>query len=138
MRREGALQDLDAPEYEYIRALRGDSNYDMSPEGLHCIEAVSEFVKSMDAETVYREGQRLGLTWSRVVQPEETLNEEQYYDRSYFRPTRWPGSTEDETYLVPTLPWIVSENETPSGDQGVAEPPEMGQHTDAVLREWLR
>jgi crotonobetainyl-CoA:carnitine CoA-transferase CaiB-like acyl-CoA transferase len=136
MRDEGAIEDLDEPGFEQVAALRGRSSFDVSPEGLHVMEVIGRFIESLDAETVYREAQRIGIGWARIFQPEETLIEEQFSFRQFFRPTRWPGQA--ATYLTPSLPWVRDGqcSDVP-GDASVTEPPRLGEHGAAVEKEWL-
>jgi crotonobetainyl-CoA:carnitine CoA-transferase CaiB-like acyl-CoA transferase len=137
MRASNALEDLDQPEFADVSKLRGRSSYDASPEGLHAMEVIARFIESLDAETVYRQGQRIGLGWARVFQSEDTVNDDQFRLRHFFRPTRWPGSP--TTHASPSLPWVRSAMDGASeGGETVSEPPMIGQHTAAVERDWLR
>jgi crotonobetainyl-CoA:carnitine CoA-transferase CaiB-like acyl-CoA transferase len=134
MRREGAIQELDEPAYADLRELRGPNPVVISEHGRRAGEVIADFLRSMDGETAYREGQARGLGWGRVYQPHEVLGEEQFAVRGLFHRTAWPGT--GDVYLTQSLPWIVaSASARPAPDEVVC-PPEAGQHTEAVLREW--
>jgi crotonobetainyl-CoA:carnitine CoA-transferase CaiB-like acyl-CoA transferase len=134
MRREGAIQDLDEPAYADLRELRGPNPVVISERGRRAGEVIADFLRSMDGETAYREGQAIKLGWGRVYQPHEVLGEEQFAARGLFHRTAWPGT--EDVYLTQSLPWIVaSAAARPAADEVVC-PPEAGQHTEAVLQEW--
>jgi crotonobetainyl-CoA:carnitine CoA-transferase CaiB-like acyl-CoA transferase len=140
MRESGGIEDLDEPRFDEIAKIRGRNSFDISADGAHVMEVIGRFVESLDAETVYREAQRIGIGWARIFYPEETLAEEQFAFRRFFRPTRWPG--QDTTYLTPSLPWVRpdqdgSRDDEVAVDDGVAEPPLPGAHTAVVMQEWL-
>jgi crotonobetainyl-CoA:carnitine CoA-transferase CaiB-like acyl-CoA transferase len=134
MREAGAIEDLDEPRFDEIAKIRGRSSFDISAEGLHVMDVVGRFVESLDAETVYRRAQRIGIGWARIFEPEETLVEEQFTYRGFFRRTRLPGTP--ETYLTPSLPWVTDGQRVP--DAAAAEPPRLGAHDAAVEAEWLK
>lgn len=133
MRAEGRIEDLDDPEFERVETLRGRTNHDITPQGWHANDVIGRFVESLDAETVYRKGQEIGLPWARIYLPEETLGDPQHAARSLFHRTGWPGH--EETYLTQTLPWVVH-GLTGSHVGEVLCPPVAAAHTAEVLAEW--
>jgi crotonobetainyl-CoA:carnitine CoA-transferase CaiB-like acyl-CoA transferase len=134
MRREGAIQDLDEPAYADLKELRGPNPVVISAAGRRAAEVIADFLRSMDGETAYREGQAIKLGWGRVYQPHEVLGEEQFAERGLFHRTSWPGT--EEVYLTQSLPWIVASAAARPAPGEVVCPPEIGQHTEAVLQEW--
>jgi crotonobetainyl-CoA:carnitine CoA-transferase CaiB-like acyl-CoA transferase len=134
MRDAGAIEDLDEPRFDEIAKIRGRNSFDISAEGLHVMDVIGRFIESLDAETVYRGAQRIGIGWARIFEPEETLIEEQFTHRRFFRATGWPGTP--ETYLTPSLPWVRGEQQVLDGG-GAAKPPRVGEHDTAVENEWL-
>jgi crotonobetainyl-CoA:carnitine CoA-transferase CaiB-like acyl-CoA transferase len=134
MRREGAIQDLDEPGYADLRELRGDNPFVTSERGQRAMDVIAGFLRSMDGEQAYREGQAKKLGWGPVRQPHEALGEEQFALRGLFHRTAWPGT--GEVYLTQSLPWIVSPAPARPAPGEIVYPPEIGQHTEAVLKEW--
>jgi crotonobetainyl-CoA:carnitine CoA-transferase CaiB-like acyl-CoA transferase len=134
MRSENAIQDLDEPPYDRLENLRSRNPFDISVPGQHAAEVILAFIQSMDGERAYRQAQAIKMGWARVLQPEDTLTEEQFTYRDLFHPTAWPGS--DATFLTQSLPWAVRAEHLGGPDGAVARPPLAGEHTDAVLAEW--
>jgi crotonobetainyl-CoA:carnitine CoA-transferase CaiB-like acyl-CoA transferase len=134
MRREGMIQDLDEPAYANIKDLRDPNPFIISEPGERAIEMITEFLRSIDSESVYRDGQAIKMGWGRVFQPHETLGEEQFTVRGLFQRTAWPGMP--DVHLTQTLPWILESASVPIPPDEVLYPPETGQHTDDVLAEW--
>lgn len=136
MRREGAIQDLDEPAYADLMELRGLNPFLISAPGQHAGEVIADFLRSVDAERAYREGQAIKMGWGRVYQPHETLGEEQFVLRELFHRTAWPGTS--EVYLTQSLPWIVQSASVSKAPDEVVYPPEIGQHTQDVLDAWAK
>jgi crotonobetainyl-CoA:carnitine CoA-transferase CaiB-like acyl-CoA transferase len=134
MRREGAIQELDEPGYADLKELRGLNPVVISERGQRAGEVIADFLRSMDGEQAYREGQAIKLGWGRVFQPHEALGEEQFALRGLFHRTAWPGTA--EVYLTQSLPWIVASASACRAPDEIVYPPETGQHTEAVLQEW--
>jgi crotonobetainyl-CoA:carnitine CoA-transferase CaiB-like acyl-CoA transferase len=134
MRREGAIQELDEPAYADLKELRGLNPVVMSEPGRRAGEVIADFLRSIDGEQAYRQGQAIKLGWGRVFQPHEALGEEQFALRGLFHRTAWPGT--GEVYLTQSLPWIVASAGAGRAPDEIVYPPEIGQHTEAVLQEW--
>ena len=134
MRREGAIQELDEPAYADLRELRGLNPYVTSGPGLRAMEVIADFLRSIDGEAAYRTGQAMKQGWGRVFQPHETLGEEQFALRGLFHRTAWPGTA--EVHLTQSLPWIVKSDSVGPVPDEIVYPPEIGQHTETVRKEW--
>jgi crotonobetainyl-CoA:carnitine CoA-transferase CaiB-like acyl-CoA transferase len=134
MRRERAIQDLDEPAYADLTELRGQNPFVISERGKRATEVIADFLRSIDSERAYRDGQAIKLGWGRVFQPHETLGEEQFALRGLFHRTAWPGT--GEVYLTQSLPWVVHSASVCRTPDEVVYPPEIGQHTQDVLAEW--
>jgi crotonobetainyl-CoA:carnitine CoA-transferase CaiB-like acyl-CoA transferase len=134
MRREGAIQELDEPAYADLKELRDPNPMVTSERGQRAGEVIADFLRSIDGERAYREGQAIKLGWGRVFQPHEALGEEQFALRGLFHRTAWPGT--GEVYLTQSLPWIVASASAGRAPEEIVYPPEIGQHTEAVLKEW--
>ena len=136
MRREGAIQDLDEPAYADLMELRGPNPFVITADGQHAGDVIADFLRQIDGERAYREGQAIKMGWGRVYQPHETLGEEQFVVRGFFQRTGWPGTS--EVYLTQSLPWIVHSASVPPAPDEVDYPPEIGQHTQDVLDAWAK
>jgi crotonobetainyl-CoA:carnitine CoA-transferase CaiB-like acyl-CoA transferase len=135
MRREGAIEDLDDPRYDDIRKLRGINSFLVSEDGQHALQVVARFIQSMGAERVYREAQRIPLSWARVFRPEETLNDAHFHERGFFQSMQL--GPDGEQYLEQSLPWKIafSDGSEPPSPAEIRAPA-LGEHTDGVLTEW--
>ena len=100
-----------------------------SPEAAEINEETRRFIAAHDAEYVYRNGQQIDQAWGSIRSPEETLDDEHFWDRDFFVHTS--GEGQEEPAAMPGPPYWLSA--TPWELRRPA--PKLGEHTAEVLAE---
>ena len=100
-----------------------------SAEAAEINEETRKFIAAHDAEYVYRNGQQIDQAWGSVRSPEETLDDQHFWDRGFFVHTSGEGAP--EPLAMPGPPYWLSA--TPWELRRPA--PKLGEHTAEVLAE---
>jgi crotonobetainyl-CoA:carnitine CoA-transferase CaiB-like acyl-CoA transferase len=100
-----------------------------SPEAAEINEETRRFIAASKAEDIYRGGQERDQAWGLVRSPEETLEDQHFWDRGHFVHTA--GEGHDSPAAMPGPPYWFSA--TPWELRRPA--PRLGQHTDEVFAD---
>jgi crotonobetainyl-CoA:carnitine CoA-transferase CaiB-like acyl-CoA transferase len=98
-----------------------------SPEAAEINEETRRFIAASKAEDIYRGGQERDQAWGLVRSPEETLEDQHFWDRGHFIHTSGegheaPAAMPGPPYWFSATPW---ELRRPA--------PRLGEHTDEIL-----
>ena len=87
--------------------------------------------RNMPAEEAMRRAQEYRLAWSVVRAPEENLGVAHWRERDYFVPIDHPQLPDAVPYPRGPWRWRTAAHEPRR------RAPDLGEHTDSVLRDWL-
>ena len=98
---------------------------DRLARGSEMMDALQALMATMDAEEVWRVGQRLGLPWGAVRSPEAWLGDAHAQGRGFFREVHHPDFAQPLRYPGP--PYAFTEH---PGD--ISRAPHLGEHNAEV------
>ena len=121
----GMAQDLRDPRY-------ADPVFRRGPEArAHIDEVVQTFLATQNAEEVFLEAQKLGVIWSPVRQPHESLEDEHFVSRGNFAQVEHEDI--GRTVPYPGSPWVSERLPWRTGPRA----PHVGEHNGVVYQEVL-
>jgi crotonobetainyl-CoA:carnitine CoA-transferase CaiB-like acyl-CoA transferase len=126
MQSHGFGQQFDEPRFDDPLARQPARG---TQEAKEIMQTLGAFIAEMDSEYIYRGGQARGQAWGIVLAPDETLNDQHWWDRGFF--VHVTGEGVDEPVAMPGAPYIFSA--TPWELRRPA--PRLGEHTAEVLAE---